>query len=1803
MIALSGYRKIDAIQESERAVLYRGERSADNESVLIKSPKKTSNLPKESTRLRHEYEITGRSNIAGIVRAVALEETQDGAVLVFEDEGGQPLDEFIPSNGLPLRDFLRIAVSISEVLIEIHHHSIIHMMIRPSNILYNRKNGSVKIKDFSVASLLSTGKWQVTSSDWSKRTLAYMSPEQTGRMNRDIDWRTDMYSLGITFYEMLTGRLPFQADDPMEWIHCHIAKIPISPHKLNPGIPEAVSDIAMMCLSKMAEDRYQSIFGLKLDLEECLKRLAETGKIEFFFPGCNDISDRFQIPQKLYGREKEIDELVGIFNRVAVDGTTEFVTVCGYAGIGKSFLIYEMQKSIVEQRGYFIRGKFDQYKRYIPYDCLIQAFQELVRQLLTESDPQISQWKSKLQNALGPNGQVIIDVIPEVELIVGQQPPIQKLSPEEAQNRFNTVFQNFVHTFSAANHPLVIYLDDLQWADSASLKLIELLITDPAVKYLLMIGAFRDNEIGDSHLLPLTFENIRKAEIRTHQFKLAPLDLEQINQFCSDTLHCPLESSQALAELIISKTRGNPFFVNQFLTALYEDKLLQFDVGQRKWIWDQNKIQDREITDNVIHFMSAKIQKLSPPVQNILKLAACIGNQFDFHILSLANDQPPAESTKALWKSIQEGLIISDFGFQISNPSLGAENGNGFFEIPAENPSFRFLHDRVQQAAYSLITDNKRKRMHHRIGRLMLEKSSALEIDENVFDIANQLNFGGDMITRIEERNELARLNLKAGKKAKESTAYGPALQYLLTGMNLLKAVLAESDKADDLVEPEADNGFYQESWEREYDLTADLFRERAECEYLNGNFENAEKLFEIILRKVKTPFEKADVYSTKAVLYTNLGRNDEAVQLGIEGLKLLGMHLPTTPSKAAILLELIKVVWKLRQRKLKDLFDLPNMVDMEKMTIMSIIMDMYPPAYFTNQNLFALLILKVLRLTLTYGNAQDTSPYAYSAFGFLIGSGFGRYQAGLEFGKLGIQISEKYNNTKLLGFSNFVLGCFINNWVRPAQTSDEYLLKGYQHLVESGTFVYAGYSAASLIFNMSVTGRSLDEIDRNAGKYLKFANLIKDANSANFFIVAQRYVKNLKGLTSALTSFSDGQFDEEGHVDEMKNSSERVPYNWYCIKKMQILYLFGKYAEALEIAGESETLLETSMGQTFIVEHFFYHSLILAALYPAATPSTRRKYRKILRRNRRKMKRWVKTCPENFLHKSLLMAAETARVDDNGTKAADLYNRAIQSAQENKYLQNEALGNELAARHYLARGMGKIAQAYLKEAYACYLDWGATAKVNHLKKDYPELLSGISFEQALDDERPPETQLEAPDLASIIKASQAIASEILLNKLLKNLMQIVIENAGAKKGFLILQKEGKWTVEVEGGVDREKGVFLKPFPLELIDAEQSPLPLSIFHYVARTGENLVLHDASLENAFVKDSFIVKYQPKSVLCAPILHKSKMIGMLYLENNLITGAFTPERLEVLKLLSSQAAISIENARLYADQKTVNDQLQNEIAERMEAEERLRAINEALETSNIELKETQSQLVQSAKLASIGELATGVAHELNQPLMYIRSSAQLELMEESEDLDPLSVRETLKDVEKGTSHMMTIINHLRDFARPMELELQSTDLNDVLEESLILVNEQIRIRNIQLEKEFSPHLPSVLGNSHQLEQVFINLLTNARDALEKNEEPLLTIETGFHPGDNGTGEVSVSFTDNGCGISKSVVDKIFDPFFSTKETGKGTGLGLSISYGIVRDHNGRIEASSIEGQGTTFTVVLPAMKKPDDEDGCG
>lgn len=1498
MITLSGYKVTEQIHEGNISKVYRGTRESDGAPVVIKVPLSDYPPPKEITRIKHEYEILKRFDSSGVIKVYGMEPCGKGMAIIMEFFPGQTMSDFLKNKKLSPKEFLKIAAEVARILGEIHKHGIIHKDINPLNILINAPREEIKIIDFGISSGLSHETQQVGSARLLEGTLKYISPEQTGRMNRLIDYRTDFYSLGVTFYEMLTGNVPFKTTDSMELIHQHIAKLPAPPHVLDPQIPQSISNILMKLLAKTSEERYKSAFGLMADFNECLKQLDDTGTISLV-PGQHDVSDKFEIPQKLYGRQEQINLLMSAFDRV-YQGRAEVMLVAGYSGIGKSALIHEIHKPITQHQGYFISGKFDLLTRSNPYQAIIKAFQELTRQILTESEDKIEAWRKQLLAALSINGQVVINVIPEVELIIGKQPPVPSLSPTESQTRFNFVFRDFVGVFAKKEHPLVIFLDDLQWADMASLDLIEILMTDQSIRNLFFIGAYRDNEVDAAHPLLFTLKKIKDAQTPVNTITLPPLEESHLRELVTDTLNCQPGEAKELTGLVLKKTGGNPFFVNEFLKTLYQEHLITFNGQDQRWDWDLKKIEEQKITDNVVDLISNRIQKLSPQTQEVLKLAACLGNRFDLATLAMANGKSMSRTSMELWEAIHEELIIpiGESATYLQGHTIETDNPQGFESLKI---TCKFLHDRVQQAAYELLNEDEKKKIHLRIGRLLLEvaRKNSLQ-DENIFDIVEQLNAGKELINAPDEKAELSRLNLLAGKKAKASKALQPSLKYLIIGMESLQT----------------------NCWESQYDLTLDLHMERAECEYLSSHFDEAERFFDLILQKAKTKLEKVQVYNIKVVLYLSLGKAEEAVQVGREGLRLLGVKLPSRDYTLHILWDAFKAKLNIGKRTIEDLALAPDITDKDVTAKLKLLMNLTPAAYHIDAKLVMVISLKMTNLSLRYGNS-DVTAYGYLLFGVLLNDAFGRAQEGYRFGRMALKLNERYDNREIKTRMNMVFATFLSSWVKHIDEAIEYLQLAYKGGMECGDLNYIGYSLTFLVSRMMIRGDHLDHLEETCQKTCDFFIKTKQLKAVNYIVPPLRLAANMRGRTKTRASFEDEEFSQEKYLKDTGDPDYLVNVYNYEITRMQAFLYYKFFEEAYQIAlpleKEVERVLYAGLGRW---DYYFYYVLTLLGVMNKVNPQERKKVKQKIRKCFPKLKKAVKSNPSNFLDRYLLLQAEMARGKGHFAKAAKFYQDAIQAAEDNRFMHNQALACELAGDFYLQAGFEECALGYLTKARFLYEKWGATEKVKAINEEYHELFSALESTLRLSRTstiQTDKTQTEDDvstrlDLNTIMQVSTTISGETVLGTLLEKIMKIAIQNAGAERGFLILDRSGQLLIEAEGTMDQKDIKVLQSIPVDNLPEQ---LCKAVLQYVKRTMESVVLDNAVKDSVFSQDPYIQKQQAKSLLCTPIVFQGKLFGMLYLENNLSVGAFTPERLNVLNLLSSQAAMTIGQADAMID----------------------------------------------------------------------------------------------------------------------------------------------------------------------------------------------------------------------------------------------------------------------------------------------
>jgi predicted ATPase/serine phosphatase RsbU (regulator of sigma subunit) len=1594
---LYGYQMTEKIYEGPRTLIYRAQRQADNQPVVIKFLKSEYPSFEELVQFRNQYTITKNLlELDGIVHPYALENYHNGFALVMAEMGADSLYHYLTDNPLALTEFFQVAIAIIKVLEGLYQNRVIHKDIKPQNILIHPETKQVKLIDFSIASLLPRETQEIQSPNVLEGTLAYLSPEQTGRMNRGIDYRTDFYSLGVTFYELLTGQVPFQSDDPMELVHCHIAQAPTPPKQMNAAIPQVVNDLIIKLMAKTAEERYQSAFGIRYDLEQCQQQWEAQESLTPFELGQRDISDRFQIPEKLYGREAEVSTLLAAFERVS-EGHTEMMQVAGFSGIGKTALVNEVHKPIVRQRGYFIKGKFDQFKRNIPFSALVQAFQTLMRQLLTETAEQVQEWKTRILEALGENGQVIIEVIPELEQIIGKQPPVPEVEGSAAQNRFNRLLHKFINVFTTAEHPLVIFLDDLQWIDSASLKLMQLLMSQTESHYLLLMGAYRDNEVSAAHPLILTLDEIRQTDALVNQITLGPLEQPDLNRLIADTLSCPTEKATPLTELVIPKTKGNPFFTNQFLKFLHDEKLIAFDFECSYWQCDIAQVKRLAVSDDVVEFMALQLQKLPAQTQNVLKLAACIGNQFDLATLAIVHENSQADTAADLWKALQEGLIIpiSDiYKFFQSTESSDAS------EVQDLSIPYRFLHDRVQQAAYSLIPEEQKSSTHLKIGQLLKSHTPDKELDDKIFDIVNQLNHGVDLILAQTDRYDLAQLNLRAGRKAIASTAHAAANQYLTVGLTLLPT----------------------DSWQTHYDLTLAVYELAAEAAYLNGDFSQQEQLVEVVLENAQSLLDKVKVYEIKSLAYVAQHQQMESIQTILAALKLFGVNFPEEPEPSDIQqgLEETKALWN--GQSIEDLIKLPDMKNPEKLAIMRLLSNAWSTAITTKPALVPLIASQMVTLSIKHGNA-DLSAFGYAFYGFILCGTEGGVENGYQFGQLGLRMLERSKAMKPLKAKVLIVNnVLILHWKKHLRKTLKPFLEAYQSALELGDLESVGYSAADYVVSSYFVGKELTNLEREMATYHEAIFQLKQNTPLTWIEINWQVILNLLGKAGISSdtppcSLIGKAYNEKNQLPHLIQSKDGFALYLLYLNKLTLCYFFHDYPHALENARSAESYLPNTNGIFLMVLFHFYDSLIQLMVYPDTQESEQQPLLEKVVANQEKMLNWAKHAPMNFQHKFELVEAERHRVLGKNTEAMDFYDRAIAGAKENEYLQEEALANEVAARFYLGWGKDKIAQVYLTNAYYCYARWGAKAKVDDLETRYPELLAPIfnyDFPElsttddatkvaqrtivAVSQQHTHRSELLL-DFKTVMKASQAISGEIRLDKLLATLMRVLIENAGAEKGVLMLRRDDKLVVEAQCQKNSAASEELaEAFVLQSIPVEESTeIPVSLINYVSRTHETQVIGDASREMTYAADPYIMTHQPKSVLCSAIINQGKLVGVLYLENNLTTEAFTAHRLKVLNILSSQAAISLENALLYETLEQRVAKRTRQLAKRTEqlaqANQEITAANEEITAANEEITKLNEQL-KSENLRMAAELE--VSRKLQK--MVLPKDSELQQIEE-------------------------------------------------------------------------------------------------------------------------------------------------------------------------------------------------------------
>jgi len=1479
MTTLAGYIQGKSIAASGSSQYLHAHRESDGGKVIIKTINLTYPTLKDVARLKHEFNLLRKINCDSALSPIEIIEQDNRVCIIFKRCNFHTLSEFHHEKKLNIEGFIRLAIGISKIIGNIHKLGVIHHDIKTSNFIYDNNTNELKLINFELASELDYQLQELKHVNTIEGTLSYISPEQTGRMNRPVTQSADLYSLGITLYEIITGKLPFDDNDPIALIYNHIANRPVDPCIVDSRIPKQISDIIMRLIEKKAEDRYRSEAGLIADLEICLAQYTKYKAITEFKLGKNDISTKFEIPNKLYGRENEIDKIYLQFEEMCVNGNCELLLVSGNPGVGKTALINEVQKPLVAKYGEFIDGKIDQYQKDQPYLAMSQAFTKLIERILCENEESLAAWHSKIKTELGDLAQLMVDMIPALEHTVGKCPPVIALNPAETKIRLHLLFRKFVKLFTSDTKPLIIFIDDVQWAGISLLELIKDMMLASEMRQVMFILAYRDNEVIAGHPLLNMLEEIAKHKKYSH-IELKPLDKGLVNDMIQDTLLCNDVEANDLTKVIYPKTEGNPFFIKILLKDLYQSNLLRYSPDSQSWTFDIT-ILKREIkaTKNVVEFMVSKLKVYPESAQKILNTASCVGNQFN--LIDIANilDKDISTVSNEIWDAVKNNIIIplsSDYAI------IRESNTAGLDKMSAQ--LYRFQHDRVQQAAYQLVSQEINNKNHYEIGNYFL-KIYSKELDKHIIQITSQLNQGREFYVTLEDQFELANYNFRAGKVAVASASYKNALDYFKISLSLLPDKL----------------------WGTHYDLMFDLTRSYAECLYVCGEHNEADKNIMILLEKARTDIEKAEIYKMQSILYGVIGRREDSLQIALNALHLLGVSVPQHPSMLKITYEVMMAKWNRRGRDIATLEYMPLVEDNKTKLISDLyIVTVMSALFLSNILLVVYAVLKIVNLSLSKGNL-DASSFGYIAYAAMV---LGPTQASRDFAQLGLKVLERYNIKQHMGkcyFMYAIMASMHNHW----KNNTYYYLKAIELSKETGDVVFLAYSYDHITpYDPALSIQ--EKIDQGN----KYAGPLQETGYQEIIEIRktyQHFLYNLSGKSNGrLTMSSPDGYDE---IDNLKKMQDK-PFYWgvaaWHSMKSQIYYIYDEYMMALDEINKADKFIDALRGSCDYYMHCANVTLTFAALYDIFESKKDKKLAiSRIKNERNQFKKLADNCPESFIFHYYIAEAELARINGDKLRALDYYKKAIESAEKYQFLNYLAMYTERLAKYWMDNQDDTLVKLYLEKAIYAYEKWGATEKVKELRERYPELLFTKSKSGDFDTGQ---ISIDSTviDLLSLMKSSQAMSSEIELDKLLQKLLIILLQNAGAHRVLLISKVNDAWFVEAEGTPTEQN--------ISTIHAEQfeqrSDLPLALIRYVMRTKEtSLVQSISEIEHYGANDEYIRITHPQSMLVIPVFYHGDLHSILYLENRSVSMAFKHEHVRILQLLSSQMAISLQNARLY------------------------------------------------------------------------------------------------------------------------------------------------------------------------------------------------------------------------------------------------------------------------------------------------
>lgn len=1730
----------EALYAGPATITWRGE--VDGAPVLVIAARTLERRDRDAAQ--REAKVLGAlGREVSVVRGVEVGVDADTAVVV-PDTGGAPLASLV--GDLPLRSIAWIADGLVRQVGTLHDAGFVHRDLNAAVALVDSSSERVELASHAMSSELTRHRNQLVHPRMLRGQLRYMAPEQTGRMNREVDYRADYYSLGIILHEMLTGVVPFDSADPMELVHAHIAKPVKPPAQRDPTVPRCLSDLVVKLLNKDADERYQSVHGIREDLAECFRRI-DAGDPSSFPLGQHDHARVFRFPQALYGRDDELTLLLDTFDSAAA-GHPQLLLVSGYSGVGKTALVHEVHKPITARRGLFVSGKNDQLRRNVPYHALAQAAADLIRHVLTEPEVVCARWRDLVLERVGDGISLLCELVPQLEHLVGEQVVPDGINPAEAEARIHAAFRDLFATFATAEQPLVLFIDDLQWSDRGSLLLLEKLVTSGAATHLMLVGAYRDNEVGPVHPLTLALERLREAKAPMTDITVRPLGGESVRQLVADATQCSPQAAASLTEVLLARTHGNPFFLRQFLETMHDDAILRWRADERCWAWDLDAAYALASTDNVVDFMVAKLQRLPAATQDALKAGACMGARFRLDALALVSRGEPAELADDLWEAVRLGHVVPQ------------EDAPGDDDGAHDGRAFRFAHDRIQQAAYALIPEAERPALHLAIGRLTLAGSGEDELDERLFDIAEHLNLGAGLLTQMAEKEQLVRLNLRAARRALNSSAYQTA-QACLAGA---RAVLGN------------------DAWTASLDDAYEVGFLEARCAYLTGDAQRAEELYDELLRECSDPVRLTAVAADKAILFRHTARYAEAYQVCVDGLALCGVDLPSPDDPDAIAAqfgELSEAVSAaLEGRDIEDLADLPRMNDPLALHQTDILDEVSIVGVFLNPLLVQIGGLRNILLSLEHGNCRNTSTaYAYYAMG--LAGALGQRERGYAFGEMALGLARRQHDLQAEAKTGIWVGNYLSPFARDMAESVQILTDTVDIATRVGAPLWAAYSAFFAPVQMFHSGIPLPDAREAFDRYTPWM----EPQSLAALVSYQDALDSWQGRGAPDGDFHRSDLSYAQYLEQTQGMI--LAHQHYYFLRLMGYTLFDRLDDAWELireaqaAGDIHTIL---FGQPTAAFWFPHHALALAHRVrttgdPDGTLTSQ--VTTILGT----LTALEGFAPGTFAACSQLAAAEWARTQGRTADALTHYDQAIEAARRSAMTHWEALASERAARFHMAENRRDLGVFYVRAAHARFRAWGAAAKVQALEAEFPDSLLTV---------REQNEAAVSLDLLSVVKASQALAGEIDRTSLLQKLMRVVMENVGAERGVLLLSRPDGLMVEAQADASQET-VELATANL----AQYGQLPVSIVNYVERVQESVVLDNATTDPQFGSDSYIRASEPRSVLCAPIVHTGKLTGIFYFENNLSDGAFTPDRLEVLSLLSTQVSISIENAELVGN-------LEGKVQERTHELERA---NDELRNSLATIGAMQEQIIVQEKLASLGSLTTGIAHELQNPLNFINnfSEVTMELSSDilnvaqrlrgdadaAEELEELvtDVRDTSARINHHGARAASIIRAMLAHAGHSSGERNEAVLNDLIDTSVNLALRSAHVDGeVAVTRSYDDEVGALMVAEADIQRVLLNVVDNAIYAA-RARGPGGAVGISTHAKDDA---VEVRIRDNGPGMTAEVRARIFEPFFTTKPAGEGTGLGLSLSYDIVvHGHQGALEVRSQPGMFTEFTIRLP------------